>query len=109
VFVVTHRGAEPVQRQGGTTFYFVTDGIESALAHARDAAGDKDVAISGGASVIQQFLAAGLVEEFQIHIAPVFLGSGVRLFADGQPPVGDPAITRVLDSPAATHLRYELG
>src|SRR3954470_6585385 len=75
VYVVTHHAREPLEKVG-TTFYFVTDGIESALAQAREAAGDKDVSIAGGASVIQQYLRAGLVEEMQLHVVPVLLGSG---------------------------------
>jgi len=69
-----------VTKQGGTTFTFVTDGIESALGQAQAAAGDKDVAVGGGASVVQQYLKAGLLDELQIHLAPVLLGGGVRLF-----------------------------
>ena len=106
VFVVTHRGREPLAKQGGTTFHFVTDGVEAALEQAREAAGDGDVAIGGGASVIQQLLAAGAVDEFQVHIAPLFLGSGVRLFADGEMLAGALEQTRVIDSPGATHLKY---
>ncbi len=107
VFVVTHHPREPVVKQGGTTFNFVTDGFESAVTQAREAAGDKDVAIGGGASVIQQALAAGLVEEFQIHVAPVLLGDGVRLFADGgaRP---DVELTSMVETPQAAHLRYDV-
>jgi dihydrofolate reductase len=108
VFVLTHHAREPVEKQGGTTYFFVTDGIEAALDAARAAAGDKDVAIAGGASVVQQYLRAGLVDEFQVHVAPRFLGGGVRLF-DGLEG-GRPAVkpTRVVGSPAVTHLRYEV-
>ena len=80
VFVVTHRAREPLVKKGGTTFHFVTDGIESALGQARAAAGDKDVQISGGADLVQQYLIAGLLDEVEVHLAPVFLGGGVRLF-----------------------------
>src|SRR5687767_5625647 len=80
VFVLTHHAREPVTKQGGTTFTFVTDGIESALEQAQAAAGDKDVKVGGGASVAQQYLAAGLLDELQIHLVPVLLGDGVRLF-----------------------------
>ncbi|HWN21477.1 MAG TPA: dihydrofolate reductase family protein [Gaiellaceae bacterium] len=108
VFVLTHHAREPVEKQGGTTYFFVTDGIEAALDEARAAAGDKDVAIAGGASIVQQYLRAGLVDEFQVHVAPRFLGGGVRLFdgLDG----GRPAVkaTRVVASPTVTHLRYEV-
>ena len=108
VFVVTHRDREPLEKRGGTTFHFVTDGIESALEQAREAAGGKDVAIGGGASVIQQYLAAGLVDEFQLHVVPLMLGGGVRLFAGGLPQ-RDFSKTRVIDSPDVTHLRFSAG
>jgi dihydrofolate reductase len=99
VFVLTNDAREPWVRQGGTTFTFVTDGIERALEQARAAAGGKDVRIAGGANVIQQYLSAGLVDEIQIHLAPVLLGDGVRLF-DGIDPKGiQPERSRVLDSP----------
>jgi dihydrofolate reductase len=108
VFVLTHHAREPVEKQGGTTYVFVTDGIEAALGEARAAAGAKDVAIAGGASVVQQYLRAGLVDEFQVHIAPRFLGGGVRLFGglEGGAPAVSP--TRVVESPNVTHLRYEV-
>jgi dihydrofolate reductase len=107
VFVLTHHPRETVTKQGGTTYTFVTDGIESALEQAKSAAGDQDVQISGGASVVQQYLSAGLLDEFQIHVAPVLLGGGVRLFdeLDGPPKV---ELTRVIDSPAVTHLSYRV-
>ena len=73
VFIVTHHAREPVAKEGGTTFTFVTDGIESALEQARDAAGGKDVALAGGASIAQQYLKAGLIDEMQIHVVPVLL------------------------------------
>ncbi|NIH81811.1 dihydrofolate reductase family protein [Amycolatopsis viridis] len=81
VFVLTHFPREPVVMAGGTTFHFVTDGIESALAQARAAAGDRDISIAGGASTVNQFLAAGLLDELRLHIAPIVLGEGERLFA----------------------------
>jgi dihydrofolate reductase len=108
VFVLTHHPREPLQMQGGTTFTFVTDGIESALEQARAAAGGKDVGIGGGADVIQQYLRAGLVDKFQVHIAPILLGSGTRLFdavGSDQPSL---EITRVVNSPAVTHVRYRV-
>jgi dihydrofolate reductase len=80
VFVVTHRARETLVKQGGTTFTFVTDGVERALEFARAAAGDKDVSVAGGAKVVQQLLREGLVDEIQIHVAPLLLGSGIRLF-----------------------------
>ena len=79
VFVVTHHAREPLQKEGGTTFTFVTDGIESALEQARRAAGGKDVALGGGADVAQQYLKAGLIDELQIHLVPVLLGGATRL------------------------------
>ena len=82
VFVLTHHPREPLTMQGGTTFTFVTDGIESALEQARAAAGDEDVAIAGGASAVRQYLAAGLLDELQLHIAPIMLGAGERLLDD---------------------------
>ena len=108
VFVLTHHTRETAVKEGGTTFTFVTDGIESALEQAAAAAGEKDVALAGGASVAQQYLRAGLLDELQVHVVPVFLGGGVRLF-DG---LGTDRIklesTRVIESPFATHLRYRV-
>ncbi|NEA98784.1 dihydrofolate reductase family protein [Streptomyces sp. SID13726] len=86
VFVLTHHAREPQPMQGGTTYHFVTDGIESALAQARAAAGDGDVLIHGGANTVNQYLAAGLIEELRLHIVPVTLGAGTRLF-EGVPPL----------------------
>ncbi|MFI1400403.1 dihydrofolate reductase family protein [Streptomyces sp. NPDC020681] len=86
VFVLTHHVREPQPMDGGTTYYFVTDGIESALAQARAAAGDGDVAIQGGATTINQYLAAGMVDELRLHIVPLTLGAGTRLF-EGVPPL----------------------
>lgn len=80
VFVVTHHAREPLVADGGTTFTFVTDGIDSALEQARGAAGGKDVALSGGALIAQQYLNAGLVDEMQLHVVPILLGGGERLF-----------------------------
>ena len=107
VFVLTHHARETLTKQGGTSFAFVTDGIESALEQARAAAGDKDVAIAGGAEVVQQYLNAGLVDEFQVHVAPLLLGAGVRLFdrLDTEPVVEG---TRVIGSPGVTHLKYRV-
>jgi dihydrofolate reductase len=91
VFVLTHHEREPLEMQGGTTFTFVTDGVESALAQAREAAGDKDVAIGGGATAVQQVLAAGLLDELHLHIVPIVLGGGERLLAN----VGEPKLEPV--------------
>jgi dihydrofolate reductase len=86
VFVLTHYEREPLTMEGGTTFHFVTDGIGSALTHAQAVAGDGDVAVAGGASTVNQYLAAGLLDELRLHIAPFTLGSGTRVF-DGVPPL----------------------
>jgi dihydrofolate reductase len=107
VFILTHHPREPVEKQNGTTFNFVTDGIESTLDQARSAAGDKDVQVAGGASVVQQYLNAGLLDEFQVHVVPIFLGSGVRLFGDLERKRGL-ELTRVVESPAVTHLGYRV-
>lgn len=80
VFVLTHHPRAALPMQGGTTFYFVTDGVESALALAREAADDRTVAIAGGAATVNQYLAAGLIDELRLHVAPVLLGAGERLF-----------------------------
>jgi dihydrofolate reductase len=111
VFVLTHYEREPLKKEGGTTFTFVTDGIESALEQARAAAGEEDVAVAGGAEVVLQYLGAGLLDEIQLHVAPVLLGDGARLF-DG--PVPDPPYalerTRVIESPTGvTHVTYRAG
>jgi dihydrofolate reductase len=106
VFVVTSHAREPLPKQGGTTFTFVTDGVESAVEQARAAAGDKDVSVAGGASVAQQILRAGLLDEMQLHIAPVLLGGGTRLFEHG--PDGWLERIHLVDSPAVTHLRYRV-
>ena len=108
VFVVTHHARETVVKQGGTTFNFVTDGIEAALEQARAAAGDKDVAVAGGASVVQQYLKAGLLDELQIHVVPLLLGGGVRLFDQLGSKQVELECTRVIQSPAVTHLKYRV-
>jgi dihydrofolate reductase len=106
VFVLTRHPREPLELQGGTTFYFVTDGIESALEQARAAAGDKDVSIGGGASVVQQYLAAGLLDEILISLVPIFLGGGARLFDNlGEPKPGLQQV-QVVEAPGVTHIRY---
>jgi len=107
VFVLTHHAREPEEMEGGTTFFFVTDGIEAAIQHARAAAGEGNVAIGGGASAIQQALAAGLVDELQVHVAPILLGGGTRLFREGADPIRLEA-TRVLASPRATHVKFDV-
>jgi dihydrofolate reductase len=92
--------------QGGTTFNFVTDGIEAALDEAQSAAGDKDVSIAGGASTVQQYMAAGLLDELHLHVAPVILGAGERLLEG----VGNPTLepVKVVASPAVTHIKYRI-
>jgi dihydrofolate reductase len=108
VFVLTHHSREPVTKQAGTTYTFVTDGVEAAVAQAREAAGDRNVGVAGGASVAQQCLAAGLLDEIQLHVAPLLLGAGVRLFDDlGTTPI-ELEPTMVLESPAAAHLRFRV-
>jgi dihydrofolate reductase len=106
VFVLTHHPREPLAMQGGTTFTFVTDGIESALAQAREAAGDGDVAIAGGAATVNQYLSAGSIDELRLHVAPVVLGVGERLF-DG---VGDITLEPldVSGNRLVTHLSYRV-
>ena len=106
VFVLTHHARRPLEMEGGTTFHFVTDGIESALEQARAAAGERDVAIAGGASTVNQYLAAGLLDELGLHVSPVLLHAGERLF-DG---VGDLEIEPVeaVGTPAATHVTYRV-
>ena len=108
VFVLTHHEREPLAMKGGTTFYFVTEGIEVALEQARDAAGDKNVGIGGGASVARQYLKAGHLDELLIHVAPVLIGDGVRLFDDPGPDQVELECTQVIESPAVTHLRYRV-
>ena len=106
VFVLTHQVRSPWERPGGTTFYFVNDGIESALRQAREAAGGKDIRIAGGAHAIVQYLNAGLVDEFSIALAPVFFGEGVRLFDGIDRQKVSAEIVEAIHSPLVTHLRY---
>jgi dihydrofolate reductase len=108
VFVLTHHPREPLELQGGTTFTFVTDGIESALEQARRAADGKDVALAGGADVAQQYLAAGLIDEMEIHVVPLLLSDGTRLFDS----LGGAAVeleqVRAAGAPGVTHLKYRV-
>jgi dihydrofolate reductase len=106
VYVVTHHAREPLPMKGGTTFNFVTDGIESAIGQARAAAGEKDVQIAGGASAIQQALSAGLLDEIQVSVAPMLLGDGTPLFGPGAAHAFE--LDRVVDAPGVTHLRYRV-
>jgi dihydrofolate reductase len=106
VFVLTHHAREPLEMKGGTTFYFVTDGIESGLEQAKEAARGKDVHIAGGAEVAQQYLAAGLIDEMELHVVPVLLGDGERLFDN----LGGVDLKleqlRAIEAPGVTHLKY---
>jgi dihydrofolate reductase len=106
VFVLTHYARDPQPMEGGTTYHFVTDGIESALAQAREAAGDGDVAVMGGATTVNQYLAAGLVDELRLHIATLTLGAGTRLF-EGVPPLQlEQVKSRAAN--AVTHVTYRV-
>jgi dihydrofolate reductase len=109
VFVLTHHAREPLEMHGGTTFHFVTDGIEAALAQAREAAGGQDVWLAGGASVANQYLAAGLVDELDISIAPVLLGGGERLFEGVDGAALRLEQVRAVDAPGVTHIKYRVG
>jgi dihydrofolate reductase len=106
VFVVTHHEREPLTLSD-TTFTFVVDGIESALAQARQAAGSRDVFIGGGADIINQYLAAGLVDEIELHVVPILLGGGERLFAGVGPDVKLEPV-QVVEAPGVTHLKYRV-
>jgi dihydrofolate reductase len=108
VFVLTSHARKPLELQGGTTFTFVTDGIESALEQARAAAGEKGVHVAGGANAVQQYLNAGLLDELQIHIAPMLLGGGTRLLDNLDVGAIELRATRVQSSPYVTHLKYEV-
>jgi len=108
VFVLTHHEREPLEMDGGTSFHFVTDGIEPALARAREAAGGKDVRLGGGAEAAQQYLAAGLVDELQLNVVPILLGGGERLFENVRAGL-ELEQTRVVHTPEVTHIRYRVG
>jgi dihydrofolate reductase len=108
VFILTHHPRDPVEMAGGTTFHFVTDGIESALEQAREAAGGKDVMLWGGAQVVNQYLAAGLLDELELHVVPLLLGDGARLFDN----LGDAKVqleqVRAVEAPGVSHLKYRV-
>jgi dihydrofolate reductase len=106
VFVLTHYAREPLELDGGTTFTFVTDGIESALDQARRAARGKDVSLAGGASAAQQYLAAGLVDEMEISLVPTLLGSGERLFEGVGDDLHGLELVRAVAEPKVTHLKF---
>ena len=107
VFVLTHYPHDPIEMEGGTTFYFVTEGFEVAFERAKAAAGDRGVDIAGGASTVRQAFAAGVIDELMLDIAPVLLGTGERLFDGVQDPGLEPV--EVIHSPRATHVRYRIG
>ena len=106
VFVLTHHAREPLALEGDTTFTFVTDGIESALEQAKRAAGSKDISLSGGAKVAQQYLAAGLVDEIEIHLVPTLLGSGERLFDRLGDDLRGLEPVRTIAAPGVTHIKF---
>ena len=106
VFVVTHHPREPL-KLSDTTFTFVTDGIEAALRQAREAAGSRDVFVGGGAAIINQYLAAGRIDELELHVAPILLGGGERLFAGVGPNVRLEQV-RAIEAPAVTHVKYRV-
>lgn len=113
VFVVTHRPRETLVKQGGTSFTYVTDGVASAIEQARVAANGKDVAIAGGGSLLQQVIGAGLLDQLELHIAPVLLGAGMRLFEPASLGLADYEAmeltpTRVVETPDVTHVRYTM-
>jgi dihydrofolate reductase len=108
VFILTHHPRDPVEMKGGTTFHFVTDGIESALEQAKEAAGGKDVMLWGGAQVARQYLAAGLLDVLELHVVPVLLGDGARLLEN----LGEAGVqleqVRAIEAPSVTHLKYRV-
>lgn len=106
VFVLSHKEREPIEMEGGTTFIFVTDGIESALAKAKEAAGDRNVKVMGGANTINQYLAAELIDELWVHIVPVTIGAGSRLFEGVQGLNLEPV--EVSGTNVVTHIRYKV-
>jgi dihydrofolate reductase len=106
VFVLTHHPREPLGLEGGTTFTFITEGIESALDQARQAAGGKDVSLAGGAKAAQQYLAAGLVDEMELNLVPTLLGSGERLFDRVGDDLHGLQLVRVIAAPNVTHLKF---
>jgi dihydrofolate reductase len=106
VFVLSHQKRKPIEMEGGTTFFFINDGIESALSKAKEAAGDRNVKIMGGANTINQYLAAGLIDELWLHIAPVTIGEGTRLF-EGVPNLNLEPI-EISGTSLVTHIRYNI-
>jgi dihydrofolate reductase len=107
VFVLTNKVRKPWERPGGTIFYFVNDGIESALKQAKEAAGARDVRIAGGANVVQQYLNGGFIDEFTLHCSPVFFGTGRSLFLNVNPDVKT-RVKKTIVSENSTHITYEI-
>lgn len=108
VFVITHDERDPMPMKGGTTYHFVTGGIEAGVERAKAVAGDKDVGLWGGANIIRECLMAGLLDEMQMHLIPILLGGGVRLFEELGAQQFELEKTRVIDTPRATHVQYRV-
>ncbi len=108
VYVLTHHPRDPFELGGGNSFHFVTEGIEKAVAEAKEAADDQDVSIGGGASTIQQAIAAGLLDEIMVNQVPLILGAGERLFDNLAAGAAKPELTSVVEGPDALHLTYRL-
>ena len=108
VFVVTHRARDPIVKEGGTIYTFVTDGLDATLARSREAAGGKDVVVLGGAALIQQCLKGGLLDELELHLVHVLLGGGTRFFGDLDAASAAFERTRVIDGEGVTHIRFRL-
>jgi dihydrofolate reductase len=108
VFVLTHHARQPLEMEGRTTFHFVTDGIESALARAQEAAAEQDIWLAGGGSVVNQYLAAGLVDEIDLSVSPVILGAGERLFAGLKRGAVKLEQLRAVEAPGVTHIKYRV-
>ena len=106
VFILTHHEREPIEMEGGTSFHFVTDGVESAIAQAKEAAGDADVSVGGGASTLRQCLAAGLLDEILVNQVPILLGGGERLFDDLPAGAAQFELVRMVEGREAAHLTY---
>lgn len=108
VFVLTHHARPPIEKAGGTTFFFVTDGVEAAHTRATDVAGGRPISIAGGASCARQAIRAGLVDEIDLQVNPVILGAGERLFDGFEPGTPELELVRVLEAPGIAHLRYRV-